>query len=174
MLNVNFRYRKVSSSRLVYYSILNCFGQRSQYISIEIPLHYQSEKDCMCFKTRWASTRDYTVLEIKKITLTKNNLFFNSLQRGKEKEVRSCLLIFFLPQFNLTKFKRIYFFFCLRQNDHIGWAISMPFAKGKNIKNWQFWNTHVFFSRPFCTSLYTCNIKSEFLSFSYTELLKVS
>ena len=98
----------------------NIFGQRSQYISIEIPLHYQSEKDCMCFKTRWASTRDYTVLEIKKITLTKNNLFFNSLQRGKEKEVRSCLLIFFLPQFNLTKFKRIYFFFCFRQNDHIG------------------------------------------------------
>ena len=39
----------------------NIFGQRSQYISIEIPLHYQSEKDCMCFKTRWASTRIYTV-----------------------------------------------------------------------------------------------------------------
>ena len=34
------------------------------HISIENPLHRQSEKACMCFKTRWASTRDYTVIEI--------------------------------------------------------------------------------------------------------------
>ena len=32
-------YRKVASSRPVYYSILNSFGQRSQYISIKFPLH---------------------------------------------------------------------------------------------------------------------------------------
>ena len=36
-------YRKVASSRPVYYSILNSFGQRSQYISIKFPLHKQSE-----------------------------------------------------------------------------------------------------------------------------------
>ena len=36
-------YRKVASSRLVYYSILNSFAQRSQYISIKFPLHKQSE-----------------------------------------------------------------------------------------------------------------------------------
>ena len=36
-------YRKVASSRLVYYSILNSFDQRSQYISINFPLYKQSE-----------------------------------------------------------------------------------------------------------------------------------
>ena len=36
-------YRKVASSRPVYYSILNSFGQRSQYISIKFPFHKQSE-----------------------------------------------------------------------------------------------------------------------------------
>ena len=36
-------YRKVASSRPVYYSILNSFGQRSQYISIKFPLYKQSE-----------------------------------------------------------------------------------------------------------------------------------
>ena len=42
-------YRKVASSRLVYYSILNSFGQRSQYISIKFPLHKQSENPWMCY-----------------------------------------------------------------------------------------------------------------------------
>ena len=37
------KHRKVASSRLVYYSILNSFGQRSLYISIIFPLHKQSE-----------------------------------------------------------------------------------------------------------------------------------
>ena len=32
-------YRKVASSRLVYYSILELFGQRSRYISIKFPLY---------------------------------------------------------------------------------------------------------------------------------------
>ena len=36
-------YHKVAGSRPVYYSILNSFGQRSQYISIKFPLHKQSE-----------------------------------------------------------------------------------------------------------------------------------
>ena len=39
------------------------FAKRSQYISIKNHLHKQSEKACMCFKTRWASTRDYTSLD---------------------------------------------------------------------------------------------------------------
>ena len=34
---------------------------RSFYISIENPLHRQSEKACMCFKTRRVRTRDFTV-----------------------------------------------------------------------------------------------------------------
>ena len=34
-----FKYRKVTSSKPVYYSILNSLGQRSQYISIKFPLH---------------------------------------------------------------------------------------------------------------------------------------
>ena len=36
-------------------------SKKSQYISIENPLHKQFEKACMCFETRRASTRDYTV-----------------------------------------------------------------------------------------------------------------
>ena len=36
-------YRKVASSRLVYYSILQFFGQRSHYISIKFSLHKPSE-----------------------------------------------------------------------------------------------------------------------------------
>ena len=37
------RYPKVASSRPVYYSILDSFGQRSQYISIKFRLHKQCE-----------------------------------------------------------------------------------------------------------------------------------
>jgi hypothetical protein len=35
--------------------------KRSQYIRIENPLHKQSEKACMCFKTRRVRTRDFTI-----------------------------------------------------------------------------------------------------------------
>ena len=41
-------YRKVESSRPVYYSILELFSQRSQYISIKFPLHKPSENLKMC------------------------------------------------------------------------------------------------------------------------------
>ena len=37
------------------------FVKRSQYIRIEIPLHKQSEKACMCFETRRVRTRNFTV-----------------------------------------------------------------------------------------------------------------
>ena len=36
------------------------FVKRSQYIRVKNPLHKQSEKTYMCFKTRRASTHDYT------------------------------------------------------------------------------------------------------------------
>ena len=36
-------YRKVASSRPVYYPILNSFGQSSQYIRLKFSLHKQSE-----------------------------------------------------------------------------------------------------------------------------------
>ena len=39
----DFTYHKVASSRPVYNSILELFGQRSQYISIKFPLHKPSE-----------------------------------------------------------------------------------------------------------------------------------
>ena len=42
-------YRKIASSRPVYYSILNSFGQRSRYISIKFRLHKQSENPKMCY-----------------------------------------------------------------------------------------------------------------------------
>ena len=37
------------SSRPVYFSILELFGQRSKYISIKFPLHAPSEKPYMCY-----------------------------------------------------------------------------------------------------------------------------
>ena len=42
-------YRKVASSRPVYYSILELLGQRSQYIRIKFPLHKPSENLKMCY-----------------------------------------------------------------------------------------------------------------------------
>ena len=44
-----YNYRKVASGTPVYYSILDHFVQRSQYISIKIPLHKQSETPWMCY-----------------------------------------------------------------------------------------------------------------------------
>ena len=43
------KYRKVASSRPVYYSILDPFVKRSQYINIQNPLHKQSEKANVCY-----------------------------------------------------------------------------------------------------------------------------
>ena len=42
-------YRKVASSRPVYYSILDSLGQRSQYTSMKFPLHKQSGNPKMCY-----------------------------------------------------------------------------------------------------------------------------
>ena len=39
------------------------------YIRIKNPLHKQSEKACMCFKTRQTSTRDYMVNQCKNISI---------------------------------------------------------------------------------------------------------
>ena len=53
--------KSVASSRLVYYSILNSFGQRSQYISIKFPLHKQSENTWVCYWLRQSTAHDFTV-----------------------------------------------------------------------------------------------------------------
>ena len=57
----SFQCHKVVSSRLVYYSILNSFGKRSQYISIKFALHKQSENPWMCYYLRQSTARDFTV-----------------------------------------------------------------------------------------------------------------
>ena len=44
-----FIYRKVASSRQVYYSILDFFVQSSEYISIKFPLHKRSENALVCY-----------------------------------------------------------------------------------------------------------------------------
>ena len=43
VMSKDFTYRKVASSRPVYYSILQLFDQRSQYIQVKYPLHKPSE-----------------------------------------------------------------------------------------------------------------------------------
>ena len=50
-------YRKVASSRPVYYSILDPLAQRSQYISIKFLLHKQSEDLKMCDFTVYIKTK---------------------------------------------------------------------------------------------------------------------
>ena len=56
--SLTFEYRKVVSSRPVYYSVLELLGQRPQYISIKFPLHKHSEN----VKTlRQATVCDFTV-----------------------------------------------------------------------------------------------------------------
>ena len=57
-------YRKVASTNMRYWLKEKLFVKRSQYISIENPLHKRFEKACMCFYTRRASTCDYTVFDI--------------------------------------------------------------------------------------------------------------
>ena len=49
------------STRLVYNSILNSLGQRSQYISIKFTLHKQSENPFMCYYPRQSTAHDFTV-----------------------------------------------------------------------------------------------------------------
>ena len=54
-------YRKVASSRPVYYSILKLFGHRSQYIIIKFHLHKPSGKVKTCYQPRQATVRDFRV-----------------------------------------------------------------------------------------------------------------
>ena len=51
------KYRKVESSRPVYYSILDPLGQTSQYISIKFLIHKQSENMKMCYYSRVRNKR---------------------------------------------------------------------------------------------------------------------
>ena len=57
-------YRNVASINVCLQFGNQLCAKRSQYISIENPLYKQSEKACMCFKMRQASTRDYTVVAL--------------------------------------------------------------------------------------------------------------
>ena len=61
LLHVILRYHKVASSRPVYYSILQPFDQRSQYISIKFPLHKQSENPWMWYWSRHFTAHDFKV-----------------------------------------------------------------------------------------------------------------
>ena len=63
-----FIYRKVASTNVHYLLENQLFVKRSQYIRVENPLHKQSEKAYMCFKTIRASTRDYMVYNKTKST----------------------------------------------------------------------------------------------------------
>ena len=59
-LDKNIEYGKVASIN-AYLLRKQLLVKKSQYIRIKNPLHKQSDKACMCFKTRRARTRDYTV-----------------------------------------------------------------------------------------------------------------
>ena len=82
MLNT---YRKVASTNMRYQLKNQLFVKRSQYIRIENPLHERSEKAWMCFNTRRASTRDYTVCELNFLYFGKSlrNLFLFPSTEGQ-------------------------------------------------------------------------------------------
>ena len=62
-VNIYFlNYRKVTSSRPVYYSILNSLGQRSQCISIKFPLLKQPKNVWVCFYPRQSTACNFTLL----------------------------------------------------------------------------------------------------------------
>ena len=66
---------KVVSNRPVYYSILELFGQRSQYISIKFLLHKPSENLKICYKRQATACNFYTSMQIIlffKLVLHKN------------------------------------------------------------------------------------------------------
>jgi magnesium-transporting ATPase (P-type) len=58
-----FYYCKVASIRPVCYSILELFGQRSQYVSIKFPLHKPSE-NALLTATSYCTARDFTETDI--------------------------------------------------------------------------------------------------------------
>ena len=55
-------YRKVASSRPVYYSILELLGQSLKYISIKFPLHKPSENQKMCYCSRLYGIRFFDLV----------------------------------------------------------------------------------------------------------------
>ena len=61
------KYSKVMNSRPGYYSILDPFVQRSQYISIKFSLHKQSENPCACSCLQLNGTY-YVITQILKPT----------------------------------------------------------------------------------------------------------
>ena len=61
--SVLFGYHKVASSRPVYYSNLNFFGQWSQYIRIKFPVHKESENPWACYQLRCAPARNFTLIK---------------------------------------------------------------------------------------------------------------
>ena len=71
---MNEDYRKVASSRLVFYSILDSLGKRSQYISIKFRLHKQSQNPWMCHLPRNSSVKHGSKAE----SLEEGPIFINS------------------------------------------------------------------------------------------------
>ena len=55
-----YEYRKVMNNNMCY-KLKKNWVQNVKVYKHRIPLHNQSEKACMCSKTRQASTGDYTV-----------------------------------------------------------------------------------------------------------------
>ena len=59
------KYHIVASFNMGYKFKNKVFATRSQYISINNPLHRQSEKACMCFKMRCVRTNDFKCLSCR-------------------------------------------------------------------------------------------------------------
>ena len=58
-------YLKVANSRLVYFLILETFGQRSQHSSMNFPLHKHSESAWVCYYPRQSTACDCTIYTVK-------------------------------------------------------------------------------------------------------------
>ena len=95
-IKMKLNYRKVASSRPVYYLILENFGQRSQYISIKFPLHKESEnhwtcalltETCSCYvlwKIRCIKTRMARQKKYQPLTQASKNILFKTSKSIKK------------------------------------------------------------------------------------------
>ena len=96
------KFLQLPYSRESHYQLENQhFVKRSQYIRVKNPLHKQPEKAYMCFKTRWASIRDYMVFNIS------NKFCVYRKTHRNLKQKKNLKIVWFVCIFLVTKNKEL-------------------------------------------------------------------
>ena len=109
-----YEYRKVASSILVYYSILDFMGQRSQYISIKFLLHKQFQKFATSRDSLLVATLRYLLCYKKERKKRRKNLSFIAHRMG----LKVFSVLFLKHTFHLHVYKIIYWYLNVLLNCH--------------------------------------------------------